>query len=64
MWLQLEDGTVRGGVQQVDNFTPPFDLDGRWVGEASFVLARLTCRWATTACICAPATPRPAPRSS
>ncbi|HTY31991.1 4-alpha-glucanotransferase [Mycobacterium sp.] len=38
VWLQLEDGTVRGGVQQVDNFTPPFDLDGRWIGEASFVL--------------------------
>jgi 4-alpha-glucanotransferase len=36
--LQLEDGTVRGGVQQVDNFTPPFELDGRLVGEASFVL--------------------------
>ena len=38
VWLQLEDGTVRGGVQQVDNFTPPFELDGRWAGEASFVL--------------------------
>jgi 4-alpha-glucanotransferase len=38
VWLQLEDGTVRRGVQQVDNFTPPFDLDGRWIGEASFVL--------------------------
>ena len=38
VWLQLEDGTVRGGVQQVDNFTPPFDLNGRWVGEASFVV--------------------------
>jgi 4-alpha-glucanotransferase len=38
VWLQLEDGTERGGVQQVANFTPPFDLDGRWVGEASFVL--------------------------
>ena len=38
VWLQLEDGTVRGGVQQIDNFTPPFDLDGRWIGEASFVL--------------------------
>ncbi len=38
VWLQLEDRTVRGGVQQVDNFTPPFDLDGRWIGEASFVL--------------------------
>ena len=34
----LEDGTVRTGIRQVDNFTPPFDLDGRRVGEASFVL--------------------------
>jgi 4-alpha-glucanotransferase len=38
VWLQLEDGTVRTGIPQVDNFTPPFDLDGRRVGEASFVL--------------------------
>ncbi|MEY8016076.1 4-alpha-glucanotransferase [Mycobacterium servetii] len=38
VWLRLEDGTVRGGIWQVDNFTPPFDLDGRWVGEASFVV--------------------------
>lgn len=36
--LRLEDGTVHGGVAQVDNFTPPFNLDGRWVGEASFML--------------------------
>jgi 4-alpha-glucanotransferase len=38
VWLQLQDGTVRTGIRQVDNFTPPFDLDGRRVGEASFVL--------------------------
>jgi len=38
VWLQLEDGTVRGSAQQVENFTPPFELGGRWVGEASFVL--------------------------
>ena len=38
VWLQLEDGTVRDGIKQVDNFTPPFDLDGRRIGEASFVL--------------------------
>ncbi|OBJ00830.1 4-alpha-glucanotransferase [Mycobacterium alsense] len=38
VWVELEDGTVRGDVQQVDNFTPPFDLDGRLIGEASFVL--------------------------
>jgi 4-alpha-glucanotransferase len=38
VWLLLEDGTVHTGVRQVDNFTAPFDLDGRWVGEASFEL--------------------------
>ena len=38
VWLQLEDGTVRTGIRQTDNYTAPFDLDGRWVGEASFVL--------------------------
>jgi len=38
VWVQLEDGTVRAGVRQVDNFAAPFELDGRWVGEASFVL--------------------------
>ncbi len=36
--LQLEDGTVRTGIRQVDNFTPPYDLHGRRIGEASFVL--------------------------
>src|SRR5271165_632820 len=29
---------VRAAVRQVDNFAAPFELDGRWVGEASFVL--------------------------
>ncbi len=38
VWLQLEDGSVRTGIPQVDNFTPPFDLNGRRIGEASFVL--------------------------
>ncbi|GBE67251.1 4-alpha-glucanotransferase [Mycobacterium sp. MFM001] len=38
VWVQLEDGTLRHGVRQVDNFAAPFDLDGRLVGEASFVL--------------------------
>jgi 4-alpha-glucanotransferase len=38
VWLRLEDGTVRDGIRQVDNFTAPFDLDGRSIGEASFVL--------------------------
>jgi 4-alpha-glucanotransferase len=36
--VELEDGTLRTGISQVDNFTPPFDLDGRRIGEASFVL--------------------------
>lgn len=34
----LEDGTTRRGLRQVDNFTAPFELDGRQVGEASFLL--------------------------
>lgn len=38
VWVRMEDGTVRGGIRQSDNFTPPFDLDGRQVGEATFVL--------------------------
>lgn len=38
IWVRLEDGTVRTGFRQADNFTPPFDLDGRLVGEATFVL--------------------------
>lgn len=42
VWLELEDGTQRSGLGngpvQVDNFTPPFELDGRWVGEATFAL--------------------------
>ena len=38
VWIRLEDGTSRGGIRQADNFTPPFDLDGRQVGEATFVL--------------------------
>lgn len=38
VWVRLEDGTVRTGMRQADNFTAPFDLDGRLVGEATFVL--------------------------
>ncbi|WP_343709043.1 4-alpha-glucanotransferase [Mycobacterium sp.] len=38
VWLQLEDGTVRTGIRQVDNFTAPCDVDGQLIGEASFVL--------------------------
>ena len=38
VWIRLEDGTVRSDLRQTENFTPPFDIDGRQVGEASFVL--------------------------
>ncbi len=38
VWIRLEDGTVRTGLRQADNFTAPFPLAGRLVGEATFVL--------------------------
>ncbi|CAN5490392.1 4-alpha-glucanotransferase [soil metagenome] len=38
VWVRLEDGTVRTGVRQLDNFTPPFELNGRMIGEATFAL--------------------------
>jgi 4-alpha-glucanotransferase len=36
LWIRLEDGTVRTGLRQLDNFTPPYELDGRLIGEATF----------------------------
>ena len=38
MWIRLEDGTVRTGLRQLENNRPPYDLDGRLVGEATFEL--------------------------
>jgi 4-alpha-glucanotransferase len=38
VWVRLEDGTTRSHIRQADNFTPPFDLADRLVGEATFVL--------------------------
>ena len=38
VWIRLEDGTEHTGIRQAENFTPPFDLDGALVGEATFVL--------------------------
>ncbi|MCG7596710.1 4-alpha-glucanotransferase [Mycobacterium sp. PSTR-4-N] len=38
VWLQLEDGTRRDGLRQLENNRPPYDLDGRLVGEATFEL--------------------------
>ena len=38
VWIRLEDGTVRAGLRQLENDRPPYDLDGRWIGEATFEL--------------------------
>jgi 4-alpha-glucanotransferase len=38
LWIRLEDGSVRAGPRQLENHTPPYDLDGRLVGEATFEL--------------------------
>jgi 4-alpha-glucanotransferase len=38
LWLRLEDGSVRTGLRQLENNTPPYDLDGRLIGEATFEL--------------------------
>lgn len=38
IWIRLEDGSVRTGLRQLENNRPPYDLDGRLVGEASFEL--------------------------
>jgi 4-alpha-glucanotransferase len=36
--IQLEDGTVRTDLRQLQNDRPPYELDGRWIGEATFEL--------------------------
>ncbi|MCW2651127.1 MAG: 4-alpha-glucanotransferase [Mycobacterium sp.] len=38
LWIRLEDGEVRTGLRQLENLTPPFDLEGRLIGEATFEL--------------------------
>jgi 4-alpha-glucanotransferase len=38
LWIRLEDGGVRTGLRQIENHTPPYHLDGRWIGEATFEL--------------------------
>ncbi|MBJ7341193.1 4-alpha-glucanotransferase [Mycolicibacterium sp.] len=37
-WIRLEDGTVRTGLRQLENNRPPYEVDGRSVGEATFEL--------------------------
>lgn len=34
--IHLEDGSVRTDLRQLENNRPPYDLDGRLVGEATF----------------------------
>ncbi|HET9647570.1 MAG TPA: 4-alpha-glucanotransferase [Microlunatus sp.] len=36
LWIELENGDRRDGLRQLENWTPPRDVDGRLVGEASF----------------------------
>jgi len=36
IWIDLETGSSRYGLRQLENWTPPRDVDGRLVGEASF----------------------------
>ena len=38
LWMRLEDGSVRTGLRQLENNRPPYELDGRAVGEATFEL--------------------------
>ncbi len=38
LWIRLEDGSVRAGMRQLENLTPPYDLGHRLVGEATFEL--------------------------
>ena len=35
IWIELETGAGRG-LRQLENWTPAREIDGRWVGEASF----------------------------
>jgi 4-alpha-glucanotransferase len=67
VWIDLETGGVRRGLQQVENWSPPREVDGRLVGEASFrvpddlplgyhtVRARSSDRDAATSLIITPA---------
>ena len=35
-WIELETGGHRGPLRQLENWNPPQEIDGGWVGEASF----------------------------
>jgi 4-alpha-glucanotransferase len=36
LWIELETGGNRGQLRQLENWNPPREIDGAWVGEASF----------------------------
>jgi 4-alpha-glucanotransferase len=36
VWIELETGGARPQLGQLENWTPPRQIDDRWVGEASF----------------------------
>lgn len=38
VWVTLEDGSFFGNLRGIDNHVPPLEVDGHWVGEASFEL--------------------------
>ncbi|RDH76496.1 4-alpha-glucanotransferase [Mycolicibacterium moriokaense] len=38
LWIRLEDGSVRAGMRQLENHTPPYELDDQLIGEATFEL--------------------------
>ena len=38
VWVELETGEHRGGVEQHDNWNPPREIDGELVGEATFAV--------------------------
>jgi len=36
VWIDLETGGSRHHLRQLENWTPPREIDDRWIGEASF----------------------------
>ena len=36
VWIDEETGGRRDHIRQLENWTPPREIDGRWVGEATF----------------------------
>jgi 4-alpha-glucanotransferase len=36
IWIELETGETRHELRQLENWTPPREIDDGWVGEASF----------------------------